>query len=39
MTIHDQLMDPMLVHKVGDKISREKRAGKLIGMVGLLLRP
>lgn len=35
MTIHDQLMDPMLVHKVGDKISREKRVQELIGMVGL----
>ena len=35
MTIHDQLMDPMLVHKIGDKVSREKRVQELIGMVGL----
>ena len=35
MTIHDQLLDPMLVHNVGDKDSREKRIFKLIEMVGL----
>ena len=35
MTIHDQLLDPMLVHKVGDKESREKRIYELIQMVGL----
>ncbi len=35
MTIHDQLLDPMLVHKVGDKESREKRIFDLIEMVGL----
>ncbi|CVH78199.1 ABC transporter ATP-binding protein [Rubneribacter badeniensis] len=35
MTVHDQLMDPMLVHKVGDKASREKRVHDLIEMVGL----
>ncbi len=35
MTIRDQLLDPMLVHKVGDKESREKRIFDLIEMVGL----
>lgn len=35
MTIHDQLMDPMLVHKVGDPASREKRVHELLEMVGL----
>ena len=35
MSIHDQLLDPMLVHKVGDKESREKRVFDLIEMVGL----
>ena len=35
MTIHDQLLDPMLVHKVGTKEEREKRIYELIGMVGL----
>ena len=35
MTIHDQLLDPMLVHNVGDKESREERIYKLIEMVGL----
>lgn len=35
MSVHDQLLDPMLVHKVGDKASREKRVFELIEMVGL----
>ena len=35
MSIHDQLMDPMTVHKVGTKADREKRVHELIGMVGL----
>ena len=35
MTIHDQLLDPMLVHKWGTKETREKRIFDLIGMVGL----
>ena len=35
MSIHDQLMDPMVVHNVGDKASREKRVHELIEMVGL----
>ena len=35
MTIHDQLLDPMLVHNAGDKESREERIYKLIEMVGL----
>ena len=35
MTVRDQLADPMIVHKVGDKASRAKRVRELIEMVGL----
>lgn len=35
MTVRDQLLDPMLVHNVGDKASREARVHDLIEMVGL----
>lgn len=35
MSIHDQLMDPMIVHKIGTKEEREKRVKKLIELVGL----
>ncbi|MDO4502114.1 MAG: ABC transporter ATP-binding protein [Coriobacteriia bacterium] len=35
MTIHDQLLDPMIVHNVGDPASREKRIRDLIHLVGL----
>lgn len=35
MTVHDQLMDPMLVHNVGEPASREKRVRDLIEVVGL----
>ena len=35
MTVRDQLADPMIVHKVGDKASRAKRIRELIEMVGL----
>ena len=35
MSIHDQLMDPMVVHNVGTPEEREKRVIELIGMVGL----
>lgn len=35
MSVHDQLMDPMNVHKVGTKAEREKRVLDLIEMVGL----
>ncbi len=35
MTVHDQLMDPMIVHKVGTPEEREDRVHELIGMVGL----
>ncbi|MEY8562063.1 dipeptide/oligopeptide/nickel ABC transporter ATP-binding protein [Eggerthellaceae bacterium 3-80] len=35
MTVHDQLIDPLVVHNVGDKDSREKRVQELIEMVGL----
>lgn len=35
MTVHDQLLDPMIVHNVGTKSEREKRIKELIDMVGL----
>ena len=35
MTVLEQLMDPMIVHKVGDAKSREARVRELIEMVGL----
>ena len=35
MTVHDQLLDPMIVHNVGTKAEREKRIKDLIEMVGL----
>ncbi len=35
MTVHDQLLDPMIVHGVGTKAEREKRIKELIEMVGL----
>lgn len=35
MSVHDQLLDPLVVHKVGDKKSREQRVLDLIEMVGL----
>ena len=35
MSVHDQLLDPMLVHKIGYKESREKRVYELIEQVGL----
>ena len=35
MSIHDQLMDPMVFHNVGTPEEREKRVVELIGMVGL----
>ena len=35
MSIQDQQLDPMLVHKIGDKESREKRVYELIEQVGL----
>lgn len=35
MSVHDQLMDPMNVHKVGTKNEREARVKELIEMVGL----
>ena len=35
MTVRDQLVDPLTVHKVGDKTSRKKRVLDLIEMVGL----
>ena len=35
MTVREQLMDPMIVHKVGDAKSREARVHELIEMVGL----
>ena len=35
MTVREQLMDPIIVHKVGDAKSREARVRELIEMVGL----
>ena len=35
MIVHDQLLDPMIVHNVGTKAEREKRIKELIDMVGL----
>ena len=35
MTVHDQLLDPMIVHNVGTNAEREKRIKELIDMVGL----
>lgn len=35
MTVHDQLLDPMIVHNVGTKAEREKRIKELIEMVAL----
>lgn len=35
MPVHDQLLDPLLVHKVGTKDEREARVRDLIAMVGL----
>ena len=35
MSVHDQLMDPMLVHGVGTPAEREARVRELIGLVGL----
>lgn len=35
MTVHDQLIDPLNVHKIGTKQEREQRGLELIEMVGL----
>lgn len=35
MSVRDQLLDPMNVHKVGTPEERQKRVRELIGMVGL----
>lgn len=35
MTVKDQLMDPLLVHKIGIPAEREARVRELISMVGL----
>lgn len=35
MTVHDQLLDPMIVHNMGTKAEREARIKELIEMVGL----
>lgn len=35
MVVHDQLADPMRVHKIGTEADREKRVSELISMVGL----
>ena len=35
MSVIDQLIDPLVVHKIGDKEARDARAKELIRMVGL----
>lgn len=35
MIVHDQLLDPLLVHKVGSTAEQEKRIKELIELVGL----
>src|SRR5699024_12498796 len=35
MTVHDQLIDPLEMHKVGTKAEREERVEELISRVGL----
>ncbi|MBS1905878.1 MAG: ABC transporter ATP-binding protein [Actinobacteria bacterium] len=35
MTVHDTLLDPMQVHRIGDPRSRERRITELVGLVGL----
>ena len=35
MIVHDQLLDPMLVHKVGTPEEQEARINELVGLVGL----
>ncbi|PID98004.1 MAG: ABC transporter ATP-binding protein [Actinobacteria bacterium] len=35
MMVRDQLLDPLLVHKIGNKTEREARVRELIAMVGL----
>ena len=35
MTVRDQLLDPLLVHKVGDAAGQDKRIHELFGLVGL----
>ena len=35
MIVHDQLLDPLLVHEVGSPEEREKRIRELVSLVGL----
>ena len=35
MIVHDQLLDPLLVHKVGSTAEQEKRIKELVELVGL----
>ncbi|MCI1665105.1 MAG: ATP-binding cassette domain-containing protein [Atopobiaceae bacterium] len=35
MSVHDQLLDPLLVHKIDTPVERERRVRDLISMVGL----
>ena len=35
MSVHDQLLDPLIVHEVGSEEEREARAVELLGTVGL----
>lgn len=35
MSVHDQLLDPLIVHKIGNEDEREERARELVSLVGL----
>lgn len=35
MSVRDQLLDPLIVHKIGNKAARNKRVEELISLVGL----
>lgn len=35
MIVHDQLLDPLLVHQIGSPAEREKRIKELVNLVGL----
>ncbi|WP_299295206.1 ABC transporter ATP-binding protein [uncultured Mobiluncus sp.] len=37
MSVHDQLADPLRVHKIGNEASRDKRVRELLSLVGLPL--
>ncbi|HJD79679.1 MAG TPA: ATP-binding cassette domain-containing protein [Corynebacterium pollutisoli] len=35
MSVHDQLMEPLHVHRIGSRSEQEKRVRELVGLVGL----